>query len=235
MKDFFETLIHQRTLVFYLILGVVLLLTRIPVAGKYFRSVNTLIHEAGHAFMTLLLSGEVIAINIFADTSGNTVTKASNKFFQVLIAAAGYPLSAIIGFILMFMLSNGYYLYILFFFASLTLLLMVLSIRNGYGLFWAGTFSLLNLLLIYINDGNWIFIAATFFSLIVLTDAVLSSVVLFVITIKTPKKAGDATNLHKFTKVPAVIWSILFLVFSGIMAYLAILKYFPPLKDIISS
>ncbi len=233
MKDFLETIANQRTLIFYIILGVVLLLTRIPVAGKYFRSVNTLIHEAGHAFMTLLLSGEVIAINIFADTSGNTVTKASNKFFQVLIAAAGYPLSAIMGLILLYMQSNGYHLHILFVFASLTLLLMVLSIRNGYGLFWAGTFSLLNLLLIYFNNGYWIFIAATFFSLIVLTDAVISAIVLFVLTIKTPKKAGDATNLQKFTKVPAVFWSILFLAFSGLMAYFAILRYFPPLKDII--
>jgi hypothetical protein len=86
---------HQ--ILFYVLLITAILLTRIPVLGKYFRSVNTLVHEAGHAFATLLLSGEVIAVNLFADTSGTTVTKAKGKFSQALIAIAGYPVSALTG------------------------------------------------------------------------------------------------------------------------------------------
>lgn len=227
MKEFFTDFLNNRTLIFYVISGIALLLTRIPVAGIYFRSINTLIHEAGHAFVTLILSGEVIAVNLFADTSGSTVTKAKNKFSQVLIAVAGYPFSSLMAFILLFLLSRGYYLYILFFFASLTLLLMVLSIRDGYGLFWAGTFSVINLLLIYFNHPIAIFMASAFFSLVVLTDSVLSSVILFVLSIKTPRKAGDATNLHKFTRIPAVVWSLIFLSLALLVAYFSIVNFFP--------
>jgi len=193
-----------------------------------------MIHEAGHAFMTLLVSGEVIAVNLFADTSGNTVTKAKNKFLQVLIALSGYPASALSGLLFLFLLSKGYHLYILFALVSLTLLLMVLSIRNSYGMFWAGTFTLINLLLIYFNNANWIYLASTFFSLIILVDSVLSSFVLLAISIKTPKKAGDASNLEKFTRIPAVAWSVLLLAFSGYLAYLSIIYYFPPINGILN-
>ncbi|NVO18262.1 MAG: M50 family metallopeptidase [Bacteroidetes bacterium] len=228
-----DKVLGNHTLVFYILLAIALFLTRIPVIGKYFRSVNTLIHEGGHAFMTLLVSGEVIAVNLFADTSGNTITKAKSKFFQVLISLAGYPVSAACGLLFLFLLSKGYNILILFVLVSLTLLLMVLSIRNAYGLFWSGTFTIINLLLIYFNQSNWVYLAAAFFSLIVVVDSVLSSVILFVISIKTPKKAGDASNLEKFTKIPAVIWSILLLAFSGYIAYLGMKHYFPPVSEII--
>jgi hypothetical protein len=234
MRDNLVSLFNNQTLVFYLLLGIALLLTRIPLIGKYFRSVNTMIHEAGHAFMTLLVSGEVIAINLFADTSGNTVTKAKNRFLQILIAISGYPVSAATGLLFLFLCSKGYHLHILFTLVSITLLLMVLSIRNSYGMFWAGTFTLINLLLIYFNNASWIIVASTFFSLIILVDSVLSSLVLFVISIKTPKKAGDASNLEKFTRIPAVVWSILLLAFSGYMGYLSITLYFPPIQGIIN-
>jgi hypothetical protein len=234
MHDFLVSLFHNRTPMFYVLFATALVLTRIPIIGKYFRSVNTMIHETGHAIMTLLVSGEVISVNLFADTSGNITTKAKNKFLQVLISISGYPASAICGFIFLLMLTHGQHLHILFVLVCLTLLLMVLSIRNAYGMFWAGTFTLINLLLIYFNDSNWIYVASTFFSLIILVDSVLSCFILLAISIKTPKKAGDASNLEKFTKIPAVIWSILLLVFSGYMAYLSVSHYFPPLKDLMN-
>jgi hypothetical protein len=234
MPDFLVSFLNNRTLVFYVLLAIALLLTRIPLIGKYFRSVNTMIHEAGHAFMTLLVSGEVIAVNLFADTSGNTITKAKNKFLQVLIAISGYPASAICGVIFLFLLSKGYELHILFVLVCLTLLLMVLSIRNAYGLFWAGTFTIINLLLLYFNNLMWIYVAAAFFSLIIFVDSVFSSVILFVITIKTPKKSGDAGNLEKFTRIPAIVWSVMLLAFSGYLAYYSISHYFPSFKGIMN-
>jgi hypothetical protein len=234
MKDTFLYIDNHHSLVFYIILLICLVLTRIPVAGKYFRGVNTLIHEAGHAFMTLLVSGEVISVNLFADTSGTTVTKAGKKVLQFLIAVAGYPFSSLVGLLFLFLLARGYPLYVLFILTSITLLLMVLSIRNAYGLFWAGTSSLINLLLIYYDHGTGVFLASTFFTLIILVDSLVSTVILFVLSIKDPKKAGDAANLQKFTKIPAVIWSIIFMTFSGTIVYLSVKHYFPPLTNLIN-
>ena len=204
---------HQSA-VFYLLLIIALLLTHIPVLGKYFRSVNTLVQEAGHAFVTLLLSGEVISVNLFADTSGTTVTKAKGKLSQAIIALAGYPVSALTGLLLLFLLHKGLTLYILFILTSIALIITILSLRNAYGLFWAGTFIVLNLLLIYYNNRSLIQGFSTFYAVIIFSDALISSVVLFVLSIRQPKKAGDASNLQKITKIPAVAWSILILTFT---------------------
>jgi len=228
-----DWLTSNPTLVFYILLITALLLTRIPVLGKYFRVVNTLVHEAGHAFTTLLLSGEVIAVNLFADTSGTTVTKAKGKFPQALIAVAGYPVSALTGWLCLFLMHRGYYLYILFILTCIALIIMILSLRNAFGLFWAATFVVLNLLLIYFNNKPLIYTLATFYSVVIFTDAIISSVVLFVLSIKQPKKAGDATNLQKITKIPAVIWSILMLVFTLFISWLSIIHYFPSIKNLI--
>jgi len=226
-------LTSNPTLVFYILLITAILLTRIPVLGKYFRSVNTLVHEAGHAFATLLLSGEVIAVNLFADTSGTTVTKAKGKFPQALIALAGYPVSALTGWLCMFLLYKGHYLYILFILTSIALIIMILSLRNAYGLFWAGTFVVLNLLLIYFNNWPLIQIFAIFYSVIIFTDAIISSLVLFVLSIKQPKKAGDASNLQKITKIPAAVWAVLLLVFTLFISWLSVIHYFPSIKMLI--
>jgi len=226
-------LTSNPTLVFYILLITSLLLTRIPVLGKYFRSVNTLVHEAGHAFTTLLLSGEVIAVNLFADTSGTTVTKAKGKLPQALIALAGYPVSALTGWLCLFLAHRGYYLYILFILTSIALIIMILSLRNAYGIFWAATFVVLNLLLIYFNNKPLIYTLATFYSVIIFTDAIISSVVLFVLSIRQPKKAGDATNLQKITKLPSAVWALLLLVFTLFISWLSVIHYFPPIKNLI--
>lgn len=220
-------------IVFYILLITALLLTRIPLLGKYFRSVNTLVHEAGHVFATLLLSGEVIAVNLFADTSGTTLTKAKGKFPQAIIALAGYPVSALTGWLCLFLLHNGYNLHILFVLTSIALIIMILSLRNAYGLFWAGTFVVLNLLLIYFNDKTLIYAFAAFYSVIIFTDAIISSFVLLILSIKNPKKAGDATNLQKTTKIPAAIWAILLLLFTLFISWLSVIKYFPSIKNLI--
>lgn len=220
-------------ILFYILLITALLLTRIPVLGKYFRSVNTLVHEAGHAFVTLLLSGEVIAVNLFADTSGTTVTKAKGKFPQALIALAGYPVSALTGWLCLLLLYKGYNLYILFILTSIALIIMILSLRNMYGLFWAGTFIVLNLLLIYFNNKALIHAFAAFYSVIIFTDAIISSLVLFVLSIKQPRKAGDATNLQKVTKIPAIIWAMLLLAFTLFISWLSVINYFPSIKNLI--
>ena len=228
-----DWLSSNHTFFFYILLFTALLLTRIPLLGKYFRSLNTLVHEAGHAFVTLILSGEVIAVNLFADTSGTTVTKAKGKFSQILIALAGYPTSALIGWLCLFLLYKGYHLHILFILTCIALIIMILSLRNMYGLFWAGTFIVLNLLIIYFNNSTIIYGFAAFYSVVIFTDAVISSFVLLVLSIKQPKKAGDATNLQKFTKIPASIWGILLIAFTLFISWLSVINYFPPIKTLI--
>jgi hypothetical protein len=224
--------IHPQ-LLFYILLLLAIVLTRIPLLGKYFRSVNTLVHEAGHAFATLVLSGEVIAVNLFADTSGTTVTKAKSKFSQALISLAGYPFSALTGLLCMYLLNKGFYLYVFFILTSIALVIMILSLRNMYGLFWAGTFVVLNLLLIYFNNRTLVYGFAAFYSVIIFTDAIISSFVLLIIAVKQPNKAGDAANLQKITRIPSIVWALIFLAFSLFISWFSVINFFPSVTNLV--
>ena len=51
--------------IFYYLLVVAFLLPKVPVVGKFFNIINTLIHELGHALMALLFEGKVVRIEIF--------------------------------------------------------------------------------------------------------------------------------------------------------------------------
>jgi hypothetical protein len=232
MKQEMTNWITDRQLIFYLLLVIALFVTRIPLIGKYFRIVSTLVHEAAHAFTALVFNGEIIAVNLFSDTSGNTITKAKSRMVQFLVSFAGYPATALTGFVFLLMLSHGLELYLLFIILSLTLLMIVLYIRNGYGIFWASTFTIINLLLVYYNEPNSLYLATAFYSLIIFTDSVLSAFILLGITFRTPKKAGDSSNLQKITSLPAAFWSILFVCISLTGAWFSITRYFPSLQNL---
>ena len=226
MKEI-EKFINQPSNLFYLILVLTLIITRIPLIGKYFRVVDTIIHETAHALMAVLTSGKVLSINLFADTSGSTVTKSSNKFGMVMVSLAGYPVSSLTALLMMYLISTGNHLLIIFILVSIAITGMVLFIRNGYGLLWAGTFSVINFLVIYFDNPIVIKSLSIFYSLIILTDSVIAPMYLLVLSVTQSAKAGDATNLKKATHIPAVIWALLFTAIAVYCGYWAVKTGFP--------
>jgi len=224
----FEKLLQQPSNLFYLILVFTLIITRIPIIGKYFRVVDTMIHETAHALMAVFTSGKVISINLFADTSGSTLTKSPNKLSQVLVALAGYPIASIIALLMMYLVKTGNNLLIIFILVSVAISGMILFIRNGYGLVWAGTFCVLNFMIIYFNNQLVIKSISIFYTLIILTDSIISPLYLLFLSVTQPAKAGDATNLQKTTYIPAVIWALLFSGIAVYCGYQAFLIGFPP-------
>jgi len=100
------------------------------------------------------------------------------------------------------------------------IVMLILWIRNWYGFVWIILFCALNGWLIYTGNQQYINIAALFYAIVVMIEAVSSSVILLFLSIKDSNAAGDATNLAKFTRIPAFVWALLFLAFSGWMAYL---------------
>ena len=217
---------------FYLLLTVSLILTRIPYLGKFFRVVNTMIHECGHALMALIMSGEVIKINLFSDTSGSAVTKVKGKIPTLMVSFAGYPFSALMSFIIFFLIKNNFItvaLIILMFFALISLLLFV---RNGYGIFWLLIFLLIGGVIVEFNSPLILFAWMVFLASLLLTEAFISGLILLKISIQNPSGAGDATNLKKETHIPAWIWSFLFCLINGYFVYLTVYLTFPPIQNL---
>ncbi len=228
MKDFLGQL--NQAQLFYGTMLMAVILIRIPGIGVYFRTLNTLLHENGHALAALLLKGEVQRIELKSDLSGSALTKTPSKGKAAVVAFTGYPF-AMAGAALLIRLSlKGYETAGLLILASLALINAIFVVRNTYGLAWLITFAALILLV------NWLkqpLLTQVFFlavSQIAFAEAVISTLVILYLGMVQPKKAGDATLLAKLTGIPAAIWALLITgACAAILWYLA-LGFFPPAK-----
>ncbi len=75
-----------------------------PVRLLFFRNLDTMIHEFGHAMATLLLSGRVLRIDLNPDHSGVTYSTipASSTWGMAAVSLAGYVTAALVSLLLFF-------------------------------------------------------------------------------------------------------------------------------------
>jgi len=210
-----------------------LILTRLPYIGKFFRVINTMIHECGHAFMALFMSGEVVKINLFSDTSGVAVTKVRGKIPRFLVSIAGYPFSSMMAFVIFLLIKNEYYMLSLIILLSFATISLIFFVRNFYGIFWLISFIAIGLAVVEFKSMQIIYSWMVFLASLLLSDAFVSGLVLLKISIKNPAGAGDAANLKKETYIPAWFWAIVFCAINGYLAYLTVTMTFPPIQHLI--
>lgn len=212
--------------IFYLTLLVAAILPRVPILGKYFQVFNTLIHENGHAIVALLTMGKIRKIELFADTSGSTITMTNNRISRFLTSLAGYPASAGAAFLLYFLLKQQQEFTILISIGALIAINLLLFVRNTYGIIWLISFGGLLYFLFYMDNPLAMRTAVIFFAGILFWGSLLSPAYLIVMAWRFPKNAGDATNLNKLTGIPSFLWSVLFFVSSLWIAWFTI-QLFP--------
>ncbi len=199
-----------------------LILSRIPVIGKFFRSTNTLIHESGHAIVTLLTSGSVLSIDLNADTSGAATTQSRYWLFKILIALAGYFFSSATAFLLFYLISKEKYTWVFYTFCAFAIVNLLFWVRNAYGIFWLLLFSGILGWVFYYNNPSYMYATAVFFSGIVLFESIFSAATICWISMNDPSNSGDATSLRDFTYIPAPIWGMFFLAQAIYFAYLTV-------------
>ncbi len=163
---------------------------------------------------TLLLSGHVNHIHLYADQSGITHSSYAQGWMIIPIALAGYFGSSLFA-VLMFRLHKDskerYGLSILAVLATLSLALFV---RNGYGMLWCAGFAVMTIVIsviapLWLRNSYYLLLA-----FICLLESVLSPIVLVALTIIDPTAAGDSTILAEATFIPAIVWALLFAAFS---------------------
>ncbi len=208
------------------------MITRLPVVGKFFQVVYTLVHESAHAIMALLTSGKVFRIELFSNTSGSALTQSNNKFSRFLISIAGYPLSSITAYLFFYFIHHQHYNVIIIALAALSLINLIFFVRNSYGIFWLISFILILSSIIYFGDEFIKFSVTVFFSSIILSESIFSTFILLVISYRNPQSAGDAFNLKKITYLPSIFWAIAFVGQSIFFLYKTIFNFFPYLNTI---
>lgn len=204
---------HVPVFVFAAVLCLVL--PRLPVVGKFFRVINTALHEFGHALFTLLLAGRVERIDLFNDTSGLTTYRSPGRLSVFLVALAGYPSAAFGAYAGFCLLSAGAGRVFVIGLTLLFAVMLLFWVRNAYGIVWSVLFCLVNFLLLSYGGETCVDLAALFYATSVLAESVSAAFGLFVRSVRMPKQAGDAADLARLTHMPAWVWSLLFAVCTG--------------------
>ena len=116
--------------------AVVLVILAVPVAWHVARHGLTIVHEAAHAAVAVLVGRRLSGIRVHSDTSGLTVSVGKPRGpGMVATVAAGYTGPALLGVGAAWLLSRGYAVALLWV-LLVVLVLVLVQIRNWYGL-WA--------------------------------------------------------------------------------------------------
>jgi hypothetical protein len=194
-----------------LVLAVLALLLVVqPTTYRWIRHGVTVVHEAGHAVVAVLVGRRLTGIRLHSDTSGLTVSRGRPRGpGMVATLLAGYPAPALAGLVGSWVLGQGYAVALLWAVVAVTGL-MVLFVRNVYGA-WV-----LLVLGVGVAAASWW-----------LPDDLLvwlAHLVVWSLLLAAPRAVGDlarsrrhgagsdASQLAGLTGVPGLLWTAAFLV-----------------------
>lgn len=203
---------------------VVLVVLAVPVLWHVARHALTVVHEAAHALVAVLTGRRLQGIRLHSDTSGLTVSVGRPRGpGMVATAFAGYPGPAVLGLGAAWLLSRGYAVGVLW--ALLVVLVLVLlQIRNGYGLWVVLVGGVVLVALTSWASPAWQVGAAYAVTWFLLLGAPRA-----VVELQTSRRrerrrgrrgASDADVLAGLTRVPALVWVGLFLLVCAAAAVL---------------
>lgn len=189
-------------------------LTRL-VPTSFFRNVDTMVHEFGHAVMVLLLSGRVMNISLYADHSGVTQSYLSSPSAFIPVSLAGYMSASLVAWMLFSLYARRHYSVGLWIVTAVAGLSLLLFVRNGFGMSWLAGLLVLNLLVLvlpYDALRKYYFLFVSFLSL---EESVMGPLTLVLYSVRSGGAgAGDAALLARETPLPGIVWSVLFFLFA---------------------
>jgi len=194
---------------FVLATGAVALLL-VVVAWPQVRLGITVVHEAGHALVAVLVGRRLSGVRLHSDTSGLTVSRGRPRGpGMVAMLAAGYLAPALLGLLAAYLLGDGRGVGLLWLLVLLLAGLLV-WVRNGYGL------------LVVLLGGVALFALTWWGS--AQAQSVAAYLVAWVLLLAAPRpllellaqgrrrrRTSDPDQLAALTHVPALLWSLLLL------------------------
>ncbi|ULL19341.1 M50 family peptidase [Paenibacillus sp. H1-7] len=189
-------------------------LTRLIPFSSFFRNLDTMIHEFGHAIITLAVSGKVMYIELYANHSGVTYSQIMNNWSSIPVSLAGYMTASLFAVFLFKMRAGGKQRLGLQVMTVVSIMALVLFVRNEFGVMWLVGFIALNIVMLalvprWLRDFYYLLLA-----FLTLEESVMGPISLIVYALENPATAGDAANLSRVTPIPAIGWAVLFTLFS---------------------
>jgi Peptidase M50B-like len=196
---------------FVLATGIVALaLVLVPASWPRVRLGITVVHEAGHAVVAVLVGRRLSSIRLHSDTSGLTVSRGKPRGpGMVAMLAAGYLAPAVLGLVAALLLANGRSVGLLWLLVLLAGAL-ILWVRNGYGLLVLLLGGAGVLLLTWYGGATVQSVAAYLIAWLLLLAAPRPLVELLTAA-RRRGRTSDPDQLAGLTRVPAVLWILLLL------------------------
>ncbi|MBB6730949.1 M50 family metallopeptidase [Cohnella zeiphila] len=213
----------------YLVVSV--FLTRLIPFSSFFRNVDTMVHEFSHAVVTLLLSGQVLRIELHADHSGVTYSRLANSWSQLPVALAGYIGASVFSMLLFYLYYRGRLKTGLGLVSVIAILSLVLFVHSGFGFTWLLVFAALNSLAWRFASGVILRVYYLLLAFLTLEESAIGPFSLALYALQDSSRAGDATGLERATGMPALVWALLFVVVALICATRALSCFFKPQKQ----
>lgn len=189
-------------------------LTHLIPFSDFFRNLDTTIHEFGHAVVTLLLSGNVMKIELFANHSGVTYSQVTSRWSLIPIALAGYTTASLFALFLFKQRSRGRQRLGLQVMTVIAIVSLVFFVRNEFGVMWLLGFVILNVLMLAFMPKWLMDLYYLLLAFLTLEESVFGPFSLILYAWDDPAKAGDATNLSLVTPIPAIGWALIFTLFA---------------------
>lgn len=188
-----------------LVLGLIAL-ALVVLVWPVVRMLATVVHEAGHAVVAMLVGRKLQGIRLHRDTSGLTVTRGRRTGpGMVATLLAGYPAPALFGLAAAVVLAQGYAVALLWG-CLLALALMLLQIRNlvGFGVIVVALAGV-GLATWYLppEQQSWLAYLLTW---VLLLSGPRAAVELGL----HPGPSSDPGQLAQLTRIPTVLWTALF-------------------------
>lgn len=215
----------KKKIVLFIILAI--FLTQMPIVGPYFSIVNTLIHETGHALMSIITGGKVQSISLFSNTEG--VTLSSHRYWLggFLTSIAGYLFASFMAYLYLILIYKRKSKYVLLILLGTLLISLLFWIRNAYGFFWIITIIAVFTWVLIKGSKTILEYFALFITSLVLVESVTSSFEIMYLSFVSPSRAGDATNLANMTfLIPTLVWGVAFFIQALYFARLGLKRYF---------
>lgn len=176
------------------------------------RNAVTIAHEGGHGLIALLTGRRLQGIRLHSDTSGLTVSKGKpHGPGMVLTAAAGYTAPPLLGLAGAGLLTAGHITALLWG-ATALLLVMLVMIRNAYGVLTVVVTGALFLLVSWLTDAQ---VQAAFAYLVVwflLLGGARPVAELQGSRRRDRSGSSDADQQARLTRTPAALWLLFFYV-----------------------
>jgi hypothetical protein len=206
-----------------------------------FRIFVTFIHEGGHAVAALITGNSVQSLSVAMNASGETYTTQGGVFSQMLVSSAGYLGAMTFGALLLVLIRKAVAARIVL--AGSALLILILT--TVFGLLkpmFAGSWGSLSGVPFTVFSGIALAVGlvavarfasarvATFVLSLLAVQCVLNALldlktVFFLSSPYAPTVPTDAANMALATGVPAVIWTIIWIVFAFAILMLALRLY----------